>query len=124
MRLLIICLFLTCLLCACAPSGIPYSPPGEGGFPEKPPTQPSQEEAVALAKQHLAAELKISPEQITVVSIEKVDWPDTSLGLPKPDMAYAQVIVPGFKITLRALEQDYVYHAGVIGNKMVVLTSE
>jgi hypothetical protein len=85
------------------------------------PPQPSQEEAVALAKQDLAAELKISPDQITVVSVEKVDWPDTSLGLPKPDIAYAQVIVPGFKITLRALGQDYVYHAGLIGNKMVVL---
>ena len=111
------------LFISCAP-GFPYTPSPGGGLPQPQPSPyspaPSEEAAVNLAKEYLSAKLKITPDQITVVLIEKVDWPDTSLGLPEPDMAYAQVIVPGFKITLRALGQDYIYHAGVLGGNMVV----
>jgi len=114
---------LTFLLYACAPGNLSHSLPPEEGLPATPPysSKPSPEKAISLSKRHLAAKLKISTDQITAVSVEKVNWSDTSLGLPKPDMVYAQVIVPGFKITLRALGQDYLYHAGVISNKMVVL---
>ena len=122
MRLVIICLFLICLLCGCAPSGFPS--PGTPGEPSLEPPKPpefSEAEAVKLAKQHLSAKLSISDEEITVVSVEKVDWPDTSLGLPEPGKVYAQVIVPGFRIVLAAKGEEYEYHAGKVGEKMVVI---
>lgn len=42
----------------------------------------------------------IFPEDIRFVSIADVIWPDTSLGFPKPDMMYAQVLTPGHRILL------------------------
>lgn len=122
MRLVIIFLLLTGFLCGCAQSGFPFS--GKPGEPGERPFQPpefSQEEAVRLAKEHLSAELGISTDEIAVVLVEEVNWPDTSLGLPEPGKFYAQVVVPGFKITLRALGQDYLYHAGWMKNQMLVI---
>lgn len=121
MRIAILAL-ISLFLFSCAPPGFP-TPGTPGQPPPEPPKPPefTQEEAVRLAKQHLALRLSIPVEEITVVSVEKVDWPDTSLGLPEPDKVYAQVIVPGFKISLRASGQDYLYHAGWLKNKMVVV---
>jgi hypothetical protein len=36
-----------------------------------------------------------------VVSVEPVDWSDACLGIERPGMMCAQVITPGFRITLR-----------------------
>jgi hypothetical protein len=129
MRLIIITsLFLITLLSGCSASGIPFpgtpgqTPPTLSKMPEfSAPPGFSEEEAVKLAKDDLSARLSISDEEITVISVESVNWPDTSIGLPEPDKVYAQVIVPGFKITLGALGQDYLYHAGWVSNKMVVI---
>jgi hypothetical protein len=39
-----------------------------------------------------------------------MEWRDASLGCPVKGMMYAQVITPGFKITLEFEEQTYSYH--------------
>lgn len=60
----------------------------------------------------LAERLEISKDEITVVSVEQVDWPDSSIGCPKPGEAYLTVIVPGYQIVLEAAGTKYDYHAG------------
>lgn len=65
---------------------------------------------VQMAKEDLARRLEIPITEISVLSVEAVDWPDTSLGCPQPGMAYAQVITPGFLIVLEASGQTYDYH--------------
>lgn len=45
----------------------------------------------------LAAELNVSSETLTLVSANEMEWADASLGCPKPDMMYAQVITPGYQ---------------------------
>ena len=133
------------LLGGCAPGGIPfpgtpgdnltgnqgmtpsetYKPPEFSMSPTfSAPPELSEAEAKRLAKEHLATTLGISVGEISVVSVEKVNWPDTSLGLPQPDRVYAQVIVPGYKITLRASGKEYRYHAGWVVNKIVVIPAE
>lgn len=67
---------------------------------------------VELAKEDLARRLEVSVSEISVISVEAVDWPDTSLGCPEPGMAYAQVITPGYLIVLEAKGQAYEYHSG------------
>ena len=52
---------------------------------------------------------------IKVVSVEAVQWPDTSLGCPQPDMMYAQVVTPGYRIILEAGGQVYEYHSAGAG---------
>ncbi len=66
---------------------------------------------VDIAKNDLAKKLNITVEQVSVISIEKVDWPDTSLGYPEEGKMYAQVLTPGFRIVLKALNKSYEYHS-------------
>jgi hypothetical protein len=68
--------------------------------------------AVQAAITDLAAKLSIPIPDITVVSVEAVEWRDASLGCPQPGMAYAQVITPGYLIVLEAGGKTYEYHAG------------
>ena len=76
------------------------------------PTVPAEAAEVTLVKQDLAQRLNTAVDQIRVVSVRAVDWPDTSLGCPKPGMSYAEVITPGFEIILEANGQEYAYHTG------------
>jgi hypothetical protein len=66
--------------------------------------------AVRLATDDLAKRLGLRPAAIRLVRVKPVDWPDTSLGCPKPDMVYAQVITPGFVVVLWAQGREYEYH--------------
>ena len=79
---------------------------------EAPATQLSDTESAAasLAVDLLAAELKISKDKIVVDSVRAVDWRDSSLGCPKPGMAYMQVITPGHEVTLSAAGGVHVVH--------------
>ncbi len=67
---------------------------------------------VEMAISDLVNRLKIGREQIVLKDISKKDWSNTSLGCPKKNMIYAQVIVPGYLITLNASGNSYIYHAG------------
>ena len=49
---------------------------------------------------------------IVVVEDNEVEWPDSSLGCPKPGMVYLQVITPGRLIVLEVAGTRYEYHAG------------
>jgi hypothetical protein len=67
---------------------------------------------IEKAKQDLSKRLSIPEDQISLKSIESVEWSDTSLGCPEKGKMYAQVVVPGYKIILEAQGKTYEYHAG------------
>lgn len=67
--------------------------------------------AIDRAIDDLVSRKSIDREQITVVAVESVKWPDTSLGCPQPGMMYAQVITPGYRILLSYDGQIYEYHS-------------
>ncbi len=75
---------------------------------------------VVAAIADLARHLSIPAEQITVVHLEGVTWPDTSLGCPQPGMAYAQVLVEGYKVILEAANRRYEYHTDMVGRAVRV----
>ncbi|MEM7450965.1 MAG: hypothetical protein AAGA41_08900 [Pseudomonadota bacterium] len=58
----------------------------------------------------LSEEMSIPISQVTVVSVRPVNWPDSSIGCPQPGQAYAQVITPGHKISVRARGEIHVLH--------------
>jgi len=64
------------------------------------------------AQEALANRLGISREEIEVIKVEEVEWPDTSLGCPEPGMVYTQVIVPGWRVVMRVNNAVYEYHSG------------
>ena len=62
------------------------------------------------ARETLADWLGVSSEEIEVLKVEEVEWPDTSLGCPQPGMVYAQVITLGFKVVMRVRSKVFEYH--------------
>jgi hypothetical protein len=94
-------------------------PPGSsstwaGPTPTPPPTAtatPPTNSAVQLAEQDLANRLGVPVSDISVVSVNSVSWPDSSLGLPQPGMAYSQMVTPGYNIQLQVNNQTYDYHS-------------
>lgn len=83
---------------------------------------PEAKQLVRLAREDLAQKQGVAPEAIQLVSVESVEWPDASLGCPQPGMIYAQVITPGFRITLKREGQTYVYH--IDRGQLVILCRE
>jgi hypothetical protein len=67
---------------------------------------------VKAAMSDLSQQLSVPTSEITVVSYDAVTWPDSGLGCPKPDMAYAQVLVDGARIRLQVGDTVYEYHSG------------
>lgn len=136
-RSLVIVLLLLLLVTACgqeeeATTAAPTTPPPQPTqtavpspeptplpTPALPPLSPAETPAVEEAIAYLAAELGIAPEQIQLVSIEEVVWPDSSLGCPQPGMAYAQVLIPGFRVRLASGGREYDLHMGQRGGQIV-----
>ena len=71
---------------------------------------PNKCTATAAAIADLAERLGINEDQITVTSVEFMEWPDSCLGIQKEGVACAGVITPGFRVLLEANGQTYDYH--------------
>lgn len=65
---------------------------------------------VKIAVARLAQELGVAGAAIRVDAVERVDWPDSSLGLAQPGQAYLTVITPGYRVRLSVGGERYVYH--------------
>ncbi len=75
--------------------------------------------AAEAARAELARRINAPADQIQVVSIEQVDWPDASLGCPQPGQMYIQVITPGYKVILAAGGQRYEVHTDLRGRAVM-----
>jgi hypothetical protein len=84
----------------------------EAGLPAKAALSTGEEQVVRLAIEDVALKLGLAPEAIRLVSVEAVDWPDTSLGCPQSGIHYAQVIVPGYRVVMKADDEVYEHHSG------------
>lgn len=73
---------------------------------------PSCDSIEDQAREALANWLGISSEEIEVLEVEEVEWPDASLGCPQPGMVYAQVITPGWRVVMRVGDKTHEYHFG------------
>lgn len=78
-----------------------------------------QEQLVEQAIADLASELEIKPQDIQVVEIQPREFADASLGVPEPGQMYAQMITPGYVITLAARGRQHIYHAA--GERVVAV---
>lgn len=76
-------------------------------------TKESEEYVKNLAVVDLSKTEDINKKNIEVVSIEKKEWADSSLGCTKPGAFYTQVITPGYVITLIGNENEFIYHTSL-----------
>jgi hypothetical protein len=74
------------------------------------PSSLGLENLVRQAKADLARRLAITDDQVDLVELKAVVWPDASLGCPQPGMMYAQVLTPGYRVVLEAKGESYPYH--------------
>jgi hypothetical protein len=95
------------------PSAPPTSLPGSRAV--QPGADPIALQETNAAIEDLSKRTGIPKSNIKVVSVEAVQWPDTSVGCPQPDKMYAQVVTPGYLIILEAGGQTYEYHSAGAG---------
>ncbi len=66
---------------------------------------------VRLAKADAAQKFNLDEADIKVEQLSQISWNDSSLGCPKPEGVYLQVITPGWKIKLNSGNNIYEYHS-------------
>ena len=90
----------------------PISPISAGNTADMISTTPltGSEKALAAAVANLAEKANVPAQEINLVSMEAMEWNDSSLGCPQEGYMYAQVITPGYLIVLEAGGQQYTYH--------------
>lgn len=96
----------------------PETLPEEEALREIPaPGVPNSAEIVANnAVQKLANDLGIDVGDVEIVSVQRVDWRDSSLGCPRPGQNYLMVITPGYHIMLEANGERHEFHSDMQSN--------
>lgn len=74
-------------------------------LPTEPPPEPEQ-----LAREALAQELGVNPDEIEVVSSERRFWPNSGLGLARAGEQTEEGITVGSIVELSYQDNRYVYH--------------
>lgn len=59
------------------------------------------------------------PEEVKIVLVEQVTWPDTSLGCPEPGKFYAQVLVPGYRVVVEVGGRKFEVHTDLRGRVVI-----
>ncbi len=73
--------------------------------------KPADPPIAAKCKADLAERLELKAQDVKLVEVTPVNWPDASLGMPEIGKAYAQVLTPGYRIILEARGMHYLYTA-------------
>ncbi|GAB1540379.1 hypothetical protein NUACC21_30480 [Scytonema sp. NUACC21] len=66
--------------------------------------------------QTASGRLELPVDQLSVIEVQKRDWSNGCLNLPKPGEGCTQAIVPGWRIVVGAAEQRLVYHTNTNGS--------
>ncbi len=127
--MLLFTLIMTVSLAACiapvaSPAVLPPSSPLDQPAPESPLEEPATDlessdlDAGVLVRQILAQQLQLDLNEIEIVTVEAVEWPDACLGVYTADMMCAQVITPGYRVVLAVDGQQYEYHTNLDGSNV------
>lgn len=74
--------------------------------------------AVSIAITYASERVKVNENEVLLLKAAEKNWPNACLGLPSEGEMCAEVITPGYEITLRAGSREVVYR--VNGNGSVV----
>lgn len=66
---------------------------------------------VEQARADLSRRLGLPAASFEVRRASAVEWPDSSLGCPKPGFMYSQIVTPGYLIVLTTNNREYEYHS-------------
>jgi hypothetical protein len=71
--------------------------------------------AIEKLRAELAGQQSVNVAEVTVVSAQRVMWPNGALGCAKPGEMYTQAIVPGYRVELEVAGKRFAYHASEKG---------
>jgi hypothetical protein len=83
---------------------------------QKPQEAAAHPPAVQAAIKALSEAKGIPADQITVVSVQGVEWSDSCLGVETPGLVCLQVITPGYRILLSAGGEQFEVHTNETGS--------
>jgi len=96
------------------PTAYPLSP---GGAPVSTPVSDNDIfHPLRPARDFLAGQLGLPPQEIQVAGYEPAEFPDGCLGLPRPEEMCIQVITPGYVVTFHTVKGDFTFHVAKSGN--------
>ncbi len=94
------------------------SVPTSATLPTQPPTEPPGDQPGQVIQQAtvaLADALGMDASAISMISMERQEFPDAALGCAQPGEAAAAVITPGYKVVLSAGDATYELHTNLSG---------
>ena len=110
------------------PTTFPATPTAQAEPPTSSPSATSNpDEAltpVIAARAALAERSGRSPEEIEVLSVTSIDWPDACLGVPTNMEVCASVITPGYEVVLSLDDIMFTYHTNQQTNVRLVIAVE
>lgn len=77
------------------------------------PLDPIAQSMVDLSVEDAAERLDVATEDLRLASLLVVDWPDSSVGCPKPGADYAEQPTTGYRIVLRTSTDRLIYHTSI-----------
>lgn len=89
--------------------------PGATIPPNDAPATETDNPAALNQRQVLAMQLQLDLADVAITAVEAVTWPDQCLGKPNPAELCAAAETPGYRITLTANGEEYVYHTNADG---------
>ncbi len=115
----------TLLMNACASSTTVSAPPASAAVSPKPSPVaaaspgPEAQAAVDEVVRAAAAYAAIPATDVGVLQVEARDWPDSSLGCPRPGLMYSQIVTPGYLIVVQAGTRLLEYHSDARGRAVL-----
>lgn len=100
------------------------------------PDQTSAEETVDMSEEALSPELtqaflqavgaekNVSPDSLSIVKSEAADWPDACLGLSAPGEFCAQMITPGWSVSVTDGQKTWQYRTDLDMTQVKQATAE
>lgn len=109
MRAVLVAVLLAVLVSACGGER-ESAPPAEGETTDPASGDPELAEAAETARADLAEDLGVAADDVTIVAVERVTWPNGALGCEEEGMSYTQALVEGYRVELQHAGDTYHYH--------------
>jgi hypothetical protein len=77
------------------------------------PLDPIEASMVEFSARDAAKTLGVAEGDVQLISLITVDWPDSSVGCPRPNADYADTVTPGYRMVFRAGADTLIYHTSI-----------
>jgi hypothetical protein len=110
--LLVFVLAIGVILAACSQTSGTLPETGGTPVPMNYSDLPAAAQAVVT---QLSTQLNVPLDQIQVIEVTPVEWPDSCLGLGQPNESCLQAITNGFRVVASVGGQEYEFHTDETG---------